>query len=235
MKRFIQSSALLGIYLSAAFIPAWAAEPKITDNPHPPIERLLAAASPEIFQPDEKGGARHVQSGFVCPPNLVSSNLWHLQVFESPMGLGTDIGCDYGRLPPGATKGNAEAKYTIFLVKAETGTTLDSAFKRYQAELMRANPRARATGPALTVETKDGAKSDFPDFRSEEYDISLGGHPYVDQLYVTLIGGWIIEVRATYPKEVTGEHAMFIAQDLAAGAHVWMTLVVPFSKQASAK
>ena len=216
----------LTVMLIAAQI-ALAAEPVVSGNPAPTADMLMKRPGTlGVFEPQADGSVRHVQSGFVCPAQLPNVNFWGLQVIPSPLGPGTDVGCDYGRVAGGQIANGAEAKFTIYLVKAQTGMTLDDAFRRYQMEMFGANPNARSTGDVLRFQ---GSTDGLPGVRSEGAAIAIGNRPYKTELVVSLVRGWIIEIRSTYPTAFTpGDPSTGI--DIPASPTVWATAVAAFAK-----
>src|SRR5215469_11013721 len=50
-----------------------------------------------VFVVRDDGTIRHVQSGLVCPAKFPNVAFWHAELFDSPLGPGMDVGCDYGR------------------------------------------------------------------------------------------------------------------------------------------
>jgi hypothetical protein len=114
--RALVLSALLGAIVEAAV----AAAPVVPGNPNPPAESLMKRPGTlGVFQAQSDGSIRHLQSGFVCPASLPNVNFWGLQVIPSPLGPGTDVGCDYGRMWGGQIANGPEAKLTIYVVKAQ--------------------------------------------------------------------------------------------------------------------
>jgi hypothetical protein len=154
-----------------------------------------------VFSADGAGNAKHAQSGLVCPAYVQTAFLFQIMSFDSPRGKGTDVGCDYGRrMEPGSSK--AAAKHTVFAVKAPEGMTLDEAFAQYQDEMHQTVPaNARSGGESLHLEDRPPG---FPDFRSEELFYTSGGRDMQTEVLVTIINGWIIEVRSTR----TSQYAM---------------------------
>jgi len=217
------------VVLVAAVQGALAAEPVIPGNPAPLVEMLMKRPGTlGVFEAQADGTVRHLQSGFICPARLPNVNLWNLQVIPSPLGPGTDVGCDYGRVAGGQATNGAEAKLTIYLVKAQAGMTLDDAFKRYQMEMFGANPSASSTGDVIRFQ---GSTEGLPGVRSEGATMAIGNRPYKTELIVSLIRGWIIEIRSTYPAAFTpGDPSVGI--DIPAGPTVWATTVAGFAKSA---
>ena len=194
----ILGSAVLALGLLA---PAAA----MADINAPSVAEILAR-TPEangLFAADDKGAARHLASGLVCPLVFPNVNLWHLEVFAPD---GSDVGCDYGR--NGAT-GRATTKVTIFVTKAQPGATVDRVFTDYQTGIKMKYPDAQATGPAIRFQgdPPDGMK----DIRSEEYSLVFDGHKAVSDLVVTIQAGWVIEIRSTTMTEVTDANAAGMA------------------------
>ena len=213
-------------------IPSHAAEPVMPGNPAPPVEALVRRpGAAGVFEAQADGSVRHIQSGFVCPPTLPNVNFWNLQIIPSPLGLGTDVGCDYGRVRGGQVANGAESKLTIYIVKAEPGVTLEDAFRRYQMEMFGANPSARSSGGVIHLQ---GSTDGLPGVRSEGAAMAIGNRPYMTELVVSLIAGWIIEIRSTYPTAFTpGDPATGI--DIPASAFAWSSAVGAFAKSADSK
>ncbi|HEX4303581.1 MAG TPA: hypothetical protein VHZ78_12370 [Rhizomicrobium sp.] len=172
------------------------------DAPDPAVtakNREMIAGTPQaagVFVVQDDGAIRHVQSGLICPARYPNVTFYDVQVYPSDAGLGTDVGCDYRRADD---KGGAWSKLTIFVTKAAPDTTADSAFERYQKELMQATPDAAPLGPAFANDP-NGKHPDSPlaKARSEEYRVTLNGAVYTSLLIVTVKAGWTIEIRATY-------------------------------------
>lgn len=236
MKCAIFLSTLVPVFAAFASV-CFSAEPVVPGNPNPAIDTLMKAspASAGVFEAQSDGSVRHVQSGFLCPERLPSVNFWNLLVVPSPpaQGLGTDVGCDYGRVRGGQVANGAESKFTIFLVKAEPNLTLNDAFKRYLDEMHGAYPNSRVRGPAVhpdyvRIQRTDGSQVPLPAFQSEADEIVIGNRPFVNELVVGLFGGWIVELRSTYPTEfVAGDRAVGI--DIPASSFVWATSVRQFA------
>jgi len=156
-----------------------------------------------IWRAQDDGSVRHIQSGLVCPANFTVVTLWNLMVYDSPSGIGTDVGCDYWR---SRIEGKgAETKIAIFAVKAAPGTTLDEAFQTYRKQMYASYPGAKSEGTALSIESdKPGT---LPAIKSEEASIELYNRPYQTEIVVSLVNGWIIEVRSTHPSQYKVEKA----------------------------
>lgn len=184
--------AALATLLSA---PAVAQHPE--GEPSALVKRAFANAKnvAGVFEADEPAGqVRHIQSGLTCPAYLGNAFLNQIMVFETPAGLGADIGCDYARrTAPGSTQ--AAAKHSVFAVKLPADWTLDTAFSYYQKEMHQSSPAgARSGGESLHFTTRpDG----FPDVRSEELFYDKDGKPWQTEVIVAVVNGWIIEVRST--------------------------------------
>jgi hypothetical protein len=102
-----------------------------------------------VFEAQADGTVRHLQSGFICPARLPNVNLWNLQVIPSPLGPGTDVGCDYGRVAGGQSDQRRRSETHDLPRQSPGGMTLDDAFKRYQMEMFGANPSASSTGDVI--------------------------------------------------------------------------------------
>lgn len=178
-------------------------------NPVPSVDEILQK-TPEakgVFVAADHGNARHVQSGLVCPPAFARLNLWHLEVFAKD---GTDVGCDYGR---NGENGKWVAKLTIFATKAQPGLTVDDAFAGYSAEIKKAWPDAKATGPAVTI--KGAPPAGLENIRSEEYTADIYGQKVTSDLIVAVKNGWVIEIRMSTSTTVSnGEEAGNAVSDL---------------------
>ncbi len=188
---------VVGLVAAALLLPRALA----ADAPDPAVtaqNRQIVAATPDaegVFAVQDDGAIRHLQSGLVCPAKYPNLSFYHALVYASPAGRGTDVGCDYRRAD---ALGGAWSKLTIFAVKAAPGTTLDQAYERYRGELTQAMPDAQPQGEAIRIENKGGAPSSFPDIRSQEYLIVMNDQRYTSELVVAIVGGWIIEIRATF-------------------------------------
>lgn len=174
--------------------PAWIADAATIAH----IRSIVAntAGTDGVFVVGDDGSIRHVQSGLVCPPKFPNVDFWHSQIFSSPLGKGMDIGCDYGRAGP---NGHAISKLTIFATKAPDGLALDQAFAADRNDVVRTYPDAVSQGTAFKIEDKSGDHSNpFPEIRSEEFLITIGGQKYTSQVLVAVQNGWILEIRATF-------------------------------------
>jgi len=134
-----------------------------------------------------------------------------LQIYPSDKGVGTDIGCDYGRQ-------DADdfwvAKLTIYAVKAEAGDTAAQAFARYQAEVKRKYPTAKVLGTA--IEFTEEPPPEMKDVQSEEYEIMMNGRRYQSDLIVAMKAGWVIEIRGSSAMEAAdGSEGVMALGDLA--------------------
>ena len=156
----------------------------------------------DVFFVRDDGKIYHIQSGLDCPAEFPNVEFRHAQIYPSALGVGMDVGCDYGRSD--ANRGTI-SKLTIFATKAAENTSLDQAFTQYQADIRKTFPDVHPTGPALVMEQKGNAKLPFPDFRSEAYDLTIDGAPYHSELIVSVQGGWIIEIRTTYSTQISAD------------------------------
>jgi hypothetical protein len=162
---------------------------------------LVRSGDADVWKSEPDGAIRHVQSGLLCPPKIGKVTLWSGDVFPS-VGRGGDVGCDYGRGP----EGNADAKLTIFAVRAPREMTLDTAFEKYRDEMHQSYPEgtnARAAIEPGAITTSD-ARAPVPEVRSEGISVTLHERAYRTEVAVMLISGWIIEIRSTYPTEFSG-------------------------------
>jgi hypothetical protein len=150
-------------------------------------------ADADVWARENDDAIRHVQSGLVCPAKLGSAALWRGVVFPSAQGRGGDVGCDYARIIDNA----ADVKLTIFAIKAEPGTTLETAFDKYRAEMHTAYPNGTNARPSVRMTGEVPAT--FPRVLSEEIDVVIEGRPYNTEVIVMLISGWVIEIRSTRP------------------------------------
>lgn len=146
-----------------------------------------------VFTVRDDGSIKHLQSGLMCPAFYPNVTLYQLVVYPKA-GKGLDVGCDYRRADD---KGGANAKLTIFAVKASDGDSVDSAFAGYRGAIVENFEDLRSQGPALRIQ-EDGKKSTLPPIRSEEFLVRLNNRDYTTQLVVALSKGWIIEIRATF-------------------------------------
>jgi hypothetical protein len=228
-------AAFWALLLSATFaLPSLAAEPVVAGNPNPSTDMLMRATpgTSGVFEPQPDESVRHVQSGFVCPPKLPNANLWALMIFPSPLGPGSDVGCSYGRARVTQSSRDVEAKFTIFVVKAPTDTTLEAAFTRYREEGHRTAPNARILGEAIHLDDKSARSGRLLPVRSEETERLIGNRRFIDQLLVGLAESWIVKVRATYPAEF-GPNDSTAGIDVPATAFVWTTAVRAFAQSAA--
>lgn len=185
--------------------PESEAVPDFPPQPDLPPTSEMLARKPEtkgVFEARDDGAARHIQSGMICPRKLGTLNVWRFQVYPSPAGPGTDVGCDYG------IQGLDDlwvCKLTLFAIKAEAGETADTAFRRYKDEVERAYPQAKYLGPAVTFKGETPAYVEH--VRSAEYEIVADDIRYQSDLVVMLAGGWIFEIRGTGRMDVVQEEA----------------------------
>ncbi len=168
---------------------------EMADPADRPANLAILAATPDangVFTVQDDGTVRHVQSGLVCPSGFPNMKLAHLLVYPSAAGPGTDVGCDYGR----ANKGRADSKLTIFAVKAAEGATLVDVFARYRSEVVQTVAGLQPNGAVFVIDDHKSAKP-LPKFQSEEF---VGGNgAFTTSLIVALQGGWVAEIRETYP------------------------------------
>jgi hypothetical protein len=175
---------------------------------------LIKTEDRDVWTALDDGSIRHIQSGLICPPKFGQSILWWGALYPATK-RGDDVSCDYGRGP----FGQAQSKLSIFAIRMTPGATLDSEFERYRAEMHKAYPGGTNVGPA--IEMKGEVPADFPELRSEEMDVVLGGRRYKTEVIVFLKSGWVIELRATYRTEIDASDpgaAEGIASDLVAGS-----------------
>jgi hypothetical protein len=174
-----------------------------------------------VFTVQDDGKITHAQSGMSCPAKLPNATFYHALVYDG--GKGLDVGCDYRRADD---KGGANAKLTVFAVKAWPGATVDAAFDKYRNEVVETWKDAKSQGEALHDATPADAAKKLPPFRSEEFLIRLNNKDYTTQIYVSLDRGWVIEVRTTFvglpntidlPKDSTVSDALDAAGDRAMG------------------
>jgi hypothetical protein len=195
---------------------AWVADEKTVAH----IRDIVASTqgADGVFVVGDDGSVKHVQSGVVCPAKFPNVDFWHAEIFQSALGAGMDVGCDYGR---NGSDGNWISKLTIFATKAPEGMTLDQAFAKDRNEVVQVAPNAVSLGEAVKEENKPATE---PDIRSEEFSETRGGRGFISDLLVTLKDGWIFELRATYPgetgtavipKDATPEEASLIVGDYA--------------------
>lgn len=223
---------LVGILAASS---AWA-------NPAPPTPEKLAALRAHseqvlarakdvegVFEVQEDGQIKHLQSGLICPAEYPNAELYNFLVYTSAAGKGLDVGCDYRRPDK---LGGASAKFTVYATKASPTTTLDSAFDGYRKEIAEGNKNVRAQGPSLRM--SGSPPPDFPEFRSEEYLLTWNDRDYTSQLIVTIVSGWVIEVRATFeglPNEIkvaptdTAQSAETMVQDRATADMTFMRTI----------
>ena len=177
---------------------------------------------PGVFSAQPDGSVLHIQSGFVCPATFPNARLYTLQSFPSDAGVGTDVGCDYAQFDfPGG-----RAKFTIFLVKASQGTTLEQEFDKYLSEMQGAQQSQWA---AVNVFGLHGEMASRNPPASFEYDeITLNGHKYRDELIVGIVNGWVIELRSTYPADFSLEDPA-ATKGSQASLFIWMTTVGAFA------
>jgi hypothetical protein len=171
----------------------------MADGLEPPVPSKLIESSPQaqgVFVLQADGTIRHVQSGLVCRPNFNALKLAHLEVFESQLGKGADVGCDYGRFN---AKGEALSKLTIFVTRASPGETVDQVLDRRRAEVRENMPDAKETGPALDIQAADPK---WRGVRSAEYAVKFGQTRYLSDVIVAVQNGWEIEIRGTYPIDI---------------------------------
>jgi len=181
---------------------AWHADAKTIAH----VQEIVngTAGSDGVFTVRDNGEIAHVQSGLVCPPKFPNVDFWHAEIFDSPLGKGMDVGCDYGRNGP---DGHPVSKLTIFATKAPAPITLGQAFSQYRSAVMQVSPNAVSQGEALNIEEKSGgSKHLLPEVRSEEFCETRDGKVYTSDLVVAVSGGWMLEIRATFdgkPNEIS--------------------------------
>jgi len=244
MKRTVTLTMAVALCFTALLTMAvartvQAAEPVVPGNPNPPVETIIRThpGTDAAFEAQPDDSARHIQSGFVCPASLPNVNLWNFFVFPSPQGIGTDVGCDYGRMHRTPTGFAAESKFTIFVVKARSGMTLEQVFQGYLAEMHGSAPGGRVRGPAVSLQkarlqSADGSNVALPMVLSEADDFVMAGRQYVSEVVVGLFGDWIVELRSTYPSEFApGDPAAGI--DFPASSIVWATVMREFAARAA--
>jgi len=171
--------------------PAWIASPEAIARTRAIVANTKGTDG--VFTVGDDGSIRHVQSRLLCPPKFPNVDFWHAEIFDSSLGPGSDIGCDYGRNGP---DGYAISKLTIFATKVPDDLTLDQAFQHYRGQLLRVAPGAKSEGQALDV--KNDGSSSFPDIRSEEFAETRDGQDYTTQILVAVGKGWVFEIRTTF-------------------------------------
>lgn len=171
--------------------PAWVADTNTIAN----IRAIVAntKGADVAFAVGDDGNIRHIQSGMICPPKFPNVVFRHAQIYSSIMGVGMDVGCDYGR---DNRDGVVASKLTIFATKAKDGWTLDGTFLGYRNEVLKTYPDAVSQGEALKIEDKSG--NAFPPIRSEEFIFHVDGFEYTSDLLVAIKNGWILEIRASF-------------------------------------
>lgn len=177
---------------------------------------------PGVFSTRPDGSFLHIQSGFVCPAAFPNATFYSLQNYRSAAGLGTDVGCDYA----GSASGKIAAKFTIFVVKAKEGATLDQEFDRYLSEMRGFRPdKVNENVFHLAGEVT----SKGPPARLEYEEITQDGRKYRDELIVGIVNGWVIEVRATYPAEFSLVDPA-ATKAIPASAYIWAATVGAFAE-----
>jgi hypothetical protein len=146
-----------------------------------------------VFTVQDDGTIKHVQSGMICPAALPNGSFYHAMVFDG--GKGLDVGCDYRRADD---KGGADFKLSIFATKAQSGTTLDSAFARYRSEVTQTFKDAKSVGPAIVIHDEATGSKRLPEIRSEQFTLLFNSRDYTTEVVVAVVRGWVLEIRATY-------------------------------------
>jgi len=159
----------------------------------------IVAAEPKaagVFEVQNDGSIRHIQSGMICPASFPNVSFWHAEVFSDDNHKGEDVGCDYGR---NDKNGTWVEKFTIFAVKSAPGTTLDSAFETYRGQVIQTFPNAVSIGVAIKLEDKGaGSSSALPKCRSEAFSVDRDVGQTTEELIVSIQGGWDLEIRNSY-------------------------------------
>jgi len=172
-----------------------------------------------VFAVQDDGTVKHIQSGMICPATLSNGTFYHALVFDD--GKGLDVGCDYRRADD---KGGADFKLTLFAVKSQADTKLESAFAHYRDEVLQTDKDAKSVGPAITIQNNTGGSSKLPEIRSEQFMIWFNDRDYTTEVVVALVRGWVFEIRATYtgkPNELaanSAENVKYWTRDRAASS-----------------
>ena len=181
--------------LLAMGTPAFAAEelPSAYEKNKALLGRLQDGTT--IFTIEQNGSLTHIQSGLVCTGTVKDYSLDAIYIFNKAAPA-DDVGCDYARR---SDDGNIVSKLTVFFVKGEQDTNLDTAFSHYRDEVLRASPGATPTPSQLHIKDETGV--DNPAYKSSGFTIALNGEPYHSELIVGFVKPWIVEVRSTYKND----------------------------------
>jgi hypothetical protein len=144
-----------------------------------------------VWKIADDGQLRHIQSGITCLPIGTISQFSHLYAGGTPHG--DDVGCtwnlqaDAGRLSIFVTRHRGQD------LKEEISQVLSTIASLYNAELDGAPISMRPQSGGLPAAL--AARMKFTDRQEQEMKSSV---------WIHVIDGWILKVRATYPAEAQG-------------------------------
>lgn len=148
------------------------------------IDSLLGKTDPNrtVFKEGSKGvSIIHVNSGMNCVVGAKEFQLNKLTIFPNAP-TGDDVSCDY-ITPSGITN--------VFVMRANGRDAASAAFEIFKA-IKTVNPRAEVTKGPLTARYPGLSDPIAASFTTGEKNI-------LSSVWVAETGGWLVEVRATYP------------------------------------
>lgn len=160
-----------------------------------------------IFRPLGDDAARHVQSGMVCPTK--GDGIQLIRLFVHPTTPpGHDVGCDYGNDGGGKTTLYATAVDPAMASRAY-GQQIASEIRTFYRDAV------PAEGPMVATPTN------LPQIVGGAFRVTSHGKPMITSFWATVVQGWGIEVRSTYP-ESTRSAAEARAAAFCLAAELWV-------------
>ena len=169
--------------------PAPSAEEKAATLRHNQEVLAKAPGANDVFIAREDG-LKHLQSGLICPP-FPNVSLSQTNIFPSTPLRGESVSCDYSRTDKA---GAVVSTLSIRVTKASPGTTVGSAFAKYQREL--AESFQSFASVKVIADIPPSTRS--AGLRGEKFFGIRNGQENTAELRVTMGLGWLVQVRAIY-------------------------------------
>ncbi|MCF4165949.1 hypothetical protein L2U69_09865 [Zavarzinia compransoris] len=223
--------AVLGLASCATETSPSAAPPGDTATNKAPASAPLAdnliaatAGGTAAFRSDENGNVVHIQSGMTCPPTNAAGNVALERLFIFPNSPpGDDVGCDYVMAPTEDLPGGRVSLYAT----RNRGMSAADYLAASVGQIVAFHGTAQSSKvPVLTVKG-------LGPIEGQGFVIAMNGQRMKSGVWVTVVGDWLVKIRATYPLIDSADNpAMAIRADVIAA----MWIVQPaFSIQKAAQ
>ena len=187
------TAALMVLLLDAPHTDA--ATPEAMAKAHDFAEGKIKAAQVEdLFEViDYKGipTARHLKSGMRCH---FLGDADRLEVFSTDVPRGDDVGCSMH--VDGFT-------LSFYATRFPRPKTLDDAMAKYVGDVFKVHPDTKviSTPDLATQIPQDPARPQFPEIRTQRFEVNFNGAPTYSRLSVAVINDWVLEERLSGPLE----------------------------------